>query len=222
MKILLCCVMLLCSLVTASQQLPKHFVYLNTDTTNIKVELNYRSSNNFIGRPIDGYKKSVIIVTQPTAEALYKIQNKLQKMGYGLQIFDAYRPQKAVDHFVRWAGHLNDTLKKHQYYPTVPKDSLFALGFIAKKSGHTRGSTVDLTLIELNTGKEVDMGSPYDFFGTISHPFYKDISAQAYRHRMLLRNLMITHGFVPYKNEWWHFTLKNEPFPSTYFDFNIE
>lgn len=197
-------------------------MYLDTRTTGIVVELRYASTHNFIGKRIDGYHQNILIVTQPTAKALYAIQKEATKKGYGLKLFDGYRPQKAVDHFVRWATDRNDTLKKHEYYPRVPKDSLFALGYIAKKSGHTRGSTVDLTLIDLKTGKEVDMGSPYDFFGTISHPFYKDISAEAYQHRMVLRNLMIAHGFIPYANEWWHFTLKAEPYPNTYFNFNIE
>jgi D-alanyl-D-alanine dipeptidase len=142
--------------------------------------------------------------------------------GLSLKIFDAYRPQQAVDHFVRWAKVMNDTLMKQLYYPDVQKSELFTLGFIASKSGHTRGSTVDLSIVDVKTNKEVDMGSSYDFFGEKSHPFYKKITEAQMKNRMLLRTIMIKNGFIPYDNEWWHFTLKDEPYPTTYFNFLIE
>ena len=142
--------------------------------------------------------------------------------GLSLKIFDAYRPQQAVDHFVRWAEAVNDTLMKQYYYPDVKKLDLFRRGFIASKSGHTRGSTVDLSIVDVKTNKELDMGSSYDFFGEASHPFFKNITPNQKKNRMLLRNIMIKNGFIPYDNEWWHFTLKEEPYPTTYFNFTIE
>ena len=205
-----------------SQHKPDDFVYLLDLEPSIKIELRYFSNNNFIGQPIDGYHRSTIIVSKPTAIALQKVQNDLKKKGLGLKIFDAYRPQQAVNHFVRWAKVLNDTLMKQSYYPDVPKSELFKRGYIASKSGHSRGSTVDLTLIDLDTGNELDMGSPYDFFGVQSHPFYKKITDKQRKNRMLLRRVMLKNGFKPYENEWWHFTLRDEPFPNQYFDFPVK
>lgn len=205
-----------------SQHKPEDFVYLLDLEPSIKIELRYFSNNNFIGQPIDGYHRSTIIVSKPTAIALQKVQNDLEKKGLGLKIFDAYRPQQAVNHFVRWAKVLNDTLMKQSYYPDVPKSELFKRGYIASKSGHSRGSTVDLTLIDLDTGNELDMGSPYDFFGVQSHPFYKKITDEQRKNRMLLRRVMLKNGFKPYENEWWHFTLRDEPFPNQYFDFPVK
>ena len=205
-----------------SQHKPEDFVYLLDLEPSIKIELRYFSNNNFIGQPIDGYHRLTIIVSKPTALALQKVQNDLEKKGLGLKIFDAYRPQQAVNHFVRWAKVLNDTLMKQSYYPDVPKSELFKRGYIASKSGHSRGSTVDLTLIDLDTGNELDMASPYDFFGVESHPFYKKITNEQRKNRMLLRRVMLKNGFKPYENEWWHFTLRDEPFPNQYFDFPVK
>ena len=206
----------------SSQTLPKGFSYVSEIDATIKKELRYATSNNFIGKPIDGYLKDSLIISTPAAKALKKIQTKLMLSGLSLKIFDAYRPQQAVDHFVRWAKVMNDTLMKKLYYPDVQKSELFTLGFIASKSGHTRGSTVDLSIVDVKTNKEVDMGSSYDFFGEKSHPFYKKITEAQMKNRMLLRTIMIKNGFIPYDNEWWHFTLKDEPYPTTYFNFLIE
>lgn len=206
----------------SAQKMYKDFVYLKDVDASIQTELRYFSNQNFIGKPIDGYQKDFVIVTKQTAEALQKIQAILKKEGLSLKVFDAYRPQQAVNHFVRWAKVLNDTLMKNEYYPKVPKSQLFQLGFIASKSGHTRGSTVDITLVNIKTGKELDMGSTYDFFGEESHPFYKKITKKQQKNRLFLRKIMLENGFNPYDNEWWHFTLKNEPFPDTYFNFPIE
>jgi len=206
----------------SSQTLPKGFSYVSEIDATIKKELRYATSNNFIGKPIDGYLKDSLIISTPAAKALKKIQTKLILSGLSLKIFDAYRPQQAVDHFVRWAKVMNDTLMKKLYYPDVQKSELFTLGFIASKSGHTRGSTVDLSIVDVKTNKEVDMGSSYDFFGEKSHPFYKKITEAQMKNRMLLRTIMIKNGFIPYDNEWWHFTLKDEPYPTTYFNFLIE
>ena len=206
----------------SSQTLPKGFSYVSEIDATIKKELRYATSNNFIGKPIDGYLKDSLIISTPAAKALKKIQTKLMLSGLSLKIFDAYRPQQAVDHFVRWAKVMNDTLMKQLYYPDVQKSELFTLGFIASKSGHTRGSTVDLCIVDVKTNKELDMGSSYDFFGEKSHPFYKKITEAQMKNRMLLRTIMIKNGFIPYDNEWWHFTLKDEPYPTTYFNFLIE
>lgn len=212
----------LISFVASAQSLPNGFVYLSNIDVSIKKELRYFSTNNFIGKPIQGYHKDVVILSKKAALALQKVQQHFLKDSLSLKIFDAYRPQQAVDHFVKWAKDLKDTLRKQDYYPSVPKSQLFALGYIASKSGHTRGSTLDLTLVNLKTNQEVDMGSAYDYFGKASHPFYKEITKIQQENRMLLRAVMLENGFQPYANEWWHFTLIKEPFPKTYFKFPIE
>lgn len=222
MKKLLLILTITFSSIYSAQTLPKGFVYLSDVDASIQKELRYLGTNNFIGKQIDGYKNDCVIVSKETAFALKKVQTILIKKGLSLKIFDTYRPQQAVDHFVRWAKVLEDTLMKKQYYPKVPKSQLFNLGFIASKSGHTRGSTVDLTIVDTKTGKELDMGSPYDFFGNESHPFYKKISKKQKENRMLLREIMLENGFKPYDNEWWHFTLRKESFPKTYFNFPVE
>ena len=203
------------------QNLPKGFVYLSTIDNSIRKELRYFTNNNFIGKPIKGYKKNILIVSERAAKALKKIQNELLKDSMSLKVFDAYRPQQAVDHFVEWAKDLNDTLMKKIFYPKVPKKKLFELGFIAEKSGHTRGSSVDLTIIDLKTNEELDMGSIYDFFGIESHPCSKKININQQNNRLFLRTIMMQNNFSPYDNEWWHFTLKNEPFSQRYFNFPI-
>lgn len=216
-----CIALLVFSGSLVGQTLPEGFVYLHKSAPSIQKELRYLSKNNFIGKPIQGYQRSNIIVSSEAAKALKKIQQILLTKGYCLKIFDAYRPQQAVAHFVRWALVLNDTLMKQQYYPEVSKAALFKQGYIASKSSHSRGSTIDLTLVSTATQQEIDMGSPYDFFGVQSHPFYKNISKKQKENRMLLRNTMLANGFKPFENEWWHFTLKKEPFADTYFNFPV-
>ncbi|WP_024741247.1 M15 family metallopeptidase [Tenacibaculum maritimum] len=215
-------ILLLTSLSVATQNLPNGFVYLKDIAPSIKSDVRYCSHNNFIGTPIDGYENNIVITTLPTAKALQKVQKKLLSKGLSLKIFDAYRPQRAVNHFVAWAKVLKDTVMKQQYYPKIHKKHLFKLGYIASKSGHTRGSTVDLTIVNLKTGKELDMGSPYDFFGPISHVLSKQLTPKQHTNRFLLRKRMLEENFKPYKNEWWHFTLRNEPFPKTYFNFPVK
>jgi D-alanyl-D-alanine dipeptidase len=222
MKRLLLLFLLICSLSIYSQNLPEGFSYLSDIDSTIETELRYITHNNFLGKPVDGYDKDVMIVSTKAGKAIKEVQSKLAEFGLSLKVFDAYRPQRAVDHFVRWAKVLNDTLTKRKYYPNVDKKDLFKLDYIASKSGHTRGSTVDLTIIDKTTGKELDMGSGFDFFGTPSHPFYPKLTQKQRANRLLLRNLMLEAGFKPYAKEWWHFTLKNEPFPNTYFDFPIK
>ncbi len=207
-----------------AQQLPKGFVYIKDIIPSIELELRYSGSHNFIGKPIDGYLQPKGIVTKKTAKALNRVQRKLNKRNLGLKIYDAYRPQKAVDHFSRWAKNLNDTLNKHEYYPTIKKEDLFKEKYIACRSGHSRGSTVDLTIIDISTPEknELDMGSSYDFFGHESWVSYDKLSSEQIRNRRLIQRLMKKYNFNNYIQEWWHFTLKNEPFPNTYFNFSIE
>ncbi|WP_298881663.1 M15 family metallopeptidase [uncultured Polaribacter sp.] len=210
------------SLSAFNQSLPNKFVFLSDVDDTILYELKYFSNHNFIGKKIDGYLTNKVILTNETALALKKVQQILLKKNLSLKIFDAYRPQQSVNHFVKWAKEIDDTKMKNEFYPDVPKSELFKRGYIASKSGHSRGSTVDLTIVNLKTGKELDMGSPFDFFGIQSHPFYKNIGILQKRNRKYLRKIMIENGFKPYDNEWWHFTLKNEPFPNTYFNFLIK
>ena len=203
-------------------QIPKNFSYLQEKIPNIKLEIRYYEENNFIGTTIDGYLAPKAILTTKATLALTKVQKELNRFDLGLKVFDAYRPQKAVDHFVRWGRDLGDVKMKSIYYPDVQKKHLFRDGYIAKKSGHSRGSTVDLTIIDLKSEVELDMGSFFDFFGEPSWVKYKEITAQQRANRMLLHNIMLKHGFKSYAEEWWHFTLKNEPYKKTYFDFNVQ
>ncbi|ANO52998.1 peptidase M15 [Woeseia oceani] len=186
------------------------------------LDVRYHSNDNFMGTVVDGYHRDVILISKPAAAALSKVQDDLRQQGFGLKIFDGYRPQKAVNHFVRWSENPADRLTKQTYYPDLPKDRLFELGYIARKSGHTRGSTLDLTVVNLASGEELDMGSPWDFFGEVSHHDSPLVDSTATANRELLRQTMVRHGFLPYANEWWHYTLANEPYPDTYFDFNVE
>lgn len=213
---------LLTSLILQSQNLPDGFSYVKDIAPTIQRELRYCNHNNFVGTPVNGYIDDVLITSTLTAKALKKVQTELTKKGYSLKIFDAYRPQTAVNHFVKWARIMNDTLMKQQYYPTINKRHLFKLGYIATKSGHSRGSSVDLTIVNITTGKELDMGSTYDFFGISSHITFQKLTKTQKKNRSLLQESMKKFGFRPYKNEWWHFTLRNEPFPNTYFDFPIK
>ena len=182
-------------------------------------EIRYHSSYNFIGERIDGYEEPVALITIEAARALKAASNELFVMGYKLKVFDAYRPARAVKHFVLWGIEDQDLRMKPFFYPDLPKRELFSRGYIAKKSSHSRGSAIDLTLVDMKTGKEVDMGSPFDFFSIESHPDYKGITEDQYENRMMLRNVMLRNGFEPYECEWWHFVLKDEPYPDTYFDF---
>lgn len=202
--------------------MPQDFVYLDTVIPSIKLEMDYYTERNFIGKPIDGYIKPRAILTRPAADALRAVQQELSVFGLGLKVFDAYRPQRAVNHFVRWAGDLQDNSMKSQHYPHIDKSRLFKEGYIASRSGHSRGSTVDLTLVSLNGEETIDMGGIFDFFGPESWPTAPTPSPSQRAHRMLLQVLMEKHGFAPYSQEWWHFTLKNEPYPDTYFDFPVQ
>ena len=202
-------------------QLPEGFVYAKTIIPDLAEELRYCTENNFIGEAIDGYEKPVIIMTVQTANALKNVQAALKEQGLGIKVFDAYRPQRAVDQFVRWAKKENDTLKKQEYYPEVDKRMLIPSGYIASKSRHSSGSTLDITIINLDTGEELDMGSPYDFFGQKSWVKAPHLDKIHRKNRDLLQKVMAKHGFRNYMQEWWHFTLRGEPFKNKYFDFVV-
>jgi D-alanyl-D-alanine dipeptidase len=204
------------------QTLPEGFVYAKQVIPDLDVELRYYTSNNFVGDTIDGYNANELIITVETAKKLREVQDELQEQNLCLKVYDGYRPQRAVNHFMRWARDLNDTINKHQFYPEVKKRNLFKAGYIASRSGHSRGSTLDLTIIDGETGEPLDMGSPYDFFGEQSWVDYKGITEAQKKNRQLLQTVMLKHNFRNYSKEWWHFTLRWEPFPKTYFDFEVE
>ena len=204
-----------------SNNLPKGFVYIDEVINDVDIDIRYSNDNNFIGKKIDGYNQSAAIGTKELALALQEIQNDLKHFGYGVKIFDAYRPQKAVNHFSRWSTN-DDVLMKDLFYPNIEKRALFKKGYIASRSGHSRGSTIDLTIINLKTKEELDMGTSYDFFGIESSYDYSGLTYEQNSNRLLLYSVMKKYGFKSLKSEWWHFTLENEPFPDTYFNFNVE
>jgi D-alanyl-D-alanine dipeptidase len=247
-SLIICCVFIQFCHAIPEEFRRKGFVYLHEIDPSILVSLRYCTNENFVGKPVDGYKKSVVIITQQTALALKKVQEDLKKDGYCLVVYDAYRPQQAVNHFMRWSEDGKDTLKEQHYYPRVAKDKVFDEGYVAKRSGHSRGSTVDLTIIRdahnvhaiieqdrqlcdgcvikfLDDGT-VDMGSSFDLFDTTSHTHNNLIEEKFQSQRNYLKAKMEEHGFKNYTQEWWHYTLQNEPFPAdkenSYFDFEIE
>ncbi|MDI9885801.1 M15 family metallopeptidase [Streptomyces sp. HNM0645] len=224
---------------------PEEFVALRSVDPTILHDMRYTTAHNFVGEPIDGYRRPVCILTRPTAQALRKAQRTLLRKGYSLKVYDCYRPQRAVDHFVRWAEDLSDERMKKEFYPHVDKARLFADGYIAEKSGHSRGSTVDLTIVPLPARKtrpyvpgeplvpchaprserfpddSVDMGTGFDCFDTLSHTDDPRIRGAQRTNRQLLKETLAGVGFVNLPEEWWHFTHKPEPFPDTYFDFPV-
>ena len=197
------------------------FVSIGEAIPDVILEIRYYSTFNFIGERVDGYEQPIALLTREAALRLKEVSDEAVRRGYRLRIYDAYRPQKAVDHFMRWARDPDDTRMKAQFYPDLDKRVLIPQGYIAEHSGHSRGSTVDLTLFDTRTQNDVDMGSPFDYFGEISHPDFPGVTKAQHEHRMLLRALMLSHGFKPLASEWWHFTLKNEPWPETFFTFPV-
>lgn len=222
---------------------PTGFVVLSDVVPDIIQEVRYYSTYNFVGDRINGYTQPSILMSREAAEALKKVSDDMIKQGYRLKVYDAYRPQRAVDNFVAWAENLDDKRMKDYFYPEVNKNRLFKDGYIDAKSGHSRGSAIDLTLFDMKTGKEVDMGGTFDHFGLESHPTWcgnpdtgkytgkfegksvpknSKITEKQFKNRMILREAMMKHGFEPIDTEWWHFFLKNEPYPNTYFNFIID
>jgi zinc D-Ala-D-Ala dipeptidase len=205
-----------------AEEKPDNFVYVTKIIPNIKQDIRYLGNNNFVGRPITGYKKPVCILTRAAALALLKVQTELNTQNLGLLVYDCYRPQMAVNDFILWSQNPEDQTTKSRFYPNMEKRNLFKFNYIARRSGHTRGSTVDLTLVDLKNNQILDMGTPFDYLDPLSHPDNRDITATQFKDRMLLRSVMIKFGFMPIKTEWWHFTLKNEPYKNTYFNFFVE
>ena len=210
------------------------FVTITDVFPDVILEIRYFSTYNFVGKRIDGYLQPTALLTKRAADSLKAVSDDLVRHGYRLKIYDAYRPQCAVDHFVRWSKDVNDTLMKKYFYPDLDKSVLFPQEYICERSGHTRGSTLDLTLFDMNKEKEVDMGGTFDWFGEESHPdfsgdpetLYFDpeggLTSEQFYNRMMLRAAMMRHGFKPFSTEWWHFTLEDEPYPNTYFTFPVK
>ena len=222
---------------------PEGFVHIAEAVPDAILEIRYYSTYNFAGDRIDGYEQPTALLSIEAAKALKAVSDDVKKQGYRLKIYDAYRPRRAVAHFMRWAKQLDDTRMKAFFYPNLDKSVLFAQGYIAEKSGHSRGSTVDLTLFDMASGKEVDMGGTFDWFGKESHPDWCGnpatgqytgqfpgrtpaadgrINEAQFRNRMILRRAMMRRGFKPLAEEWWHFTLADEPYPEIYFDFPVK
>ena len=200
---------------------PSGFVLLADFVPHIVQEIRYYSTYNFIGERIDGYEEPCALLTREAARALKAVSNEVFVQGYRLKIFDAYRPACAVKQFVLWGIEDTDVRMKPYFYPELEKQELFAKGYIAKLSSHSRGSAIDLTLLDMKTGKELDMGSPFDLFSEVSHPDYRGVTEEQVANRMLLQRVMVRSGFRPIDCEWWHFCLENEPYPDTYFTFPV-
>jgi len=200
--------------------MPDGFVSVSEVIPDVLLDVRYYSTYNFVGERVDGYEAPVVLLTKEAADALALVNADMRRKGLRLVLYDGYRPQRAVDHFVRWAESADESMRA-AFYPDVEKRDLFERGFIARRSGHSRGSTVDLTLLDEKTGMLLDMGGPFDFFGELSHPDHPGVTPAQHANRMLLRQAMLDHGFKPLSTEWWHFTLKDEPYPDTYFDFPV-
>lgn len=237
-------VLLFLSISPVIHALPKGFVYLQDVAPDIIQDMRYATSENFIGNPVPGYKSGKCIVTKEAAEQLKKAEQVIKTKGYTLKVYDCYRPKKAVDYFYKWSQKPDDQRQKATYYPRELKNELFKRNYIALSSGHTRGSTVDITLVQLNTPKNktykhhltrcfdrsphylndnsIDMGTRFDCLDKTANIHYANLSKTQKANRALLKQLMLNHGFKPYFNEWWHYTLKSEPYPRTYFNFAVQ
>jgi len=234
------------ALIAPAQQAPSTFVALEDVDPTILQDMRYAARYNFVGRRIDGYREPLCIVTRGAARALERAQRALAPKGYTLKVYDCYRPQRAVDHFARWADDAGDTKMKREFYPRVDKGTLHDAGYIARRSGHSRGSTVDVTLVRLPPKQQprwsrerfglvscfapwrkrfpdssVNMGTAYDCFDSRAHTLDRRITGRPHRNRLLLRDTLDDAGFDDYANEWWHFTLRGERYPGRYFDFPV-
>lgn len=200
---------------------PDGFIDASTVVPGLVVEMRYAGAHNFVGRQVDGYETPVCLLTRQAVAALISVQAELRARGQGLKVFDCYRPARAVADFAAWARDLSDQRTKAEFYPNVDKRRLFELGYIAERSGHSRGSTFDVTVLDLATGAELDMGTAFDLFDPRSWPTDESVSPGARANRLALQRVMIAHGFRSLREEWWHFTLVDEPYPETYFDFPV-
>lgn len=201
---------------------PNDFVDISLEIPGIITDVKYFTGDNFVGERIDGYEAPTILLTENAALALSRVQKQLMEEGCGLKVFDGYRPKRAVAHFIRWGKQEEDCKTKSKYYPEMTREEIFQRGFIAPESSHTRGSTVDLTVVNMETGIEIDMGGMFDFFSEVSYSDYDHLTLDQSKNRVQLRYLMRSEGFEPMQQEWWHFTLAGEPYPETYFDFPIQ
>lgn len=201
--------------------LPDAFVYLQDVDPTIIQYMQYYESNNFIGQRITGYEAPKCILTREAATALKQAQKKLRAKNLSLKVYDCYRPQRAVDEFVVWSKNPYDQKMKYVFYPNIEKKDVFKLNYVAKKSGHSRGSTVDVTIVDLHAHRELDMGARVDYLDPVSHYSAKNISHAAKTNRKLLHDVMVASGFYYLETEWWHFTLIDEPYPQNYFDFVV-
>lgn len=214
--------LLLTSRSVLAQTMPAEFIDAATVVDGLVVDMRYFGADNFVGKRIDGYEAPRCLQTRPAAAALAAVQRDLARRGLGLKVYDCYRPTRAVAHFVRWARDVADVARKPDYYPGVDKRDLFRLGYIAERSGHSRGSTVDITLVRRADGEGApDMGTRFDFFSPKSWPADSSVGKTARHNRALLAAAMARAGFQAYDKEWWHFTLRNEPLPASYFDFPV-
>jgi D-alanyl-D-alanine dipeptidase len=209
-------------IIEKAYEIPDGFVYIDDIIPYVVIDAKYSTTDNFVGQVVDGYEANLAILSTEAAFALSLVQEDLNENSLGLKIFDGYRPQKAVDNFVEWASDKNDLTTKEEHYPDLDKSTLIPSGYIASKSGHSRGSTVDLTIVNLETLEELDMGTEFDFLGVQSHFAYENLSETQKENRKLLKSTMENHGFKYYKNEWWHYTLINEPYKDIYFDFDVK
>ena len=198
------------------------FVDVKEFIPSVQLDIRYYTADNFVGLRIDGYDAAKCFLTRAAAVALKNVQEELARNGQSLKIFDCYRPKQAVDHFMRWAKDLSDQKMKSKYYPSIDKENLFRNGYLAEKSGHSRGSTLDLTIIDLESKQELDMGTGFDFFDPLSHTVNSRIGKSQQDNRIALKSVMERHGFKNLEEEWWHFTLQNEPYPDKYFNFKVK
>ena len=200
--------------------LPEGFFYIDEWIDDCLTDAKYAEEDNFIGRPIAGYERALVIVSRPVRDGLIAAADRLRPQGLRLLLFDSYRPQRAVDDFCRWGAQAQDQRRKALHYPAVDKARMFEEGYIARRSSHTRGCAVDLTLADRD-GRPLDMGTRFDFMDPRSWPDSPDVTPAQRENRMRLRGAMLACGFLPYEREWWHFAVSPEPFPDTYFDFPV-
>jgi len=197
------------------------FVYLDEQVPGIRWDAKYATWDNFTGRPVDGYLANRVIGTRALAEALERARDEAASHGFGLLIWDAYRPQRAVDDFLRWSTQPEDGRTKPRHYPNIERAQMFDLGYVAAKSGHSRGGTVDLTLFRTANGELASMGGDHDLMDPLSHHEAQGVTGTDAQNRLFLRSIMEASGFGSYPEEWWHYTLRDEPHPDTYFNFPI-
>lgn len=199
----------------------KGFVFLDEVLPGIRWDAKYATWDNFTGKPVVGYEVNRIAGTRELAAALLVVQKKAAELGYGLLLWDGYRPQRAVDRFLQWSEEPEDGSTQSKHYPNIIRSDMIRMGYVAAQSGHSRGSAIDLTLFRIDSNELVPMGGDFDLMDVISHHEAKGITEAEADNRRILRSIMESAGFNAYEYEWWHYSLKNEPYPGTYFDFSV-